>query len=138
MSFKTKQFYTQGRQTMLNRCINEACGNPNRISGMYRYTIKHIIWVEKISGAMIICNWNFQSIEGTVNATLNAQLHNMLHYDVMSWWQLKIQVRFQWLTCLTMQHSILKVPGNNWADVLRNKCTGYYYIICILLYWVIL
>lgn len=39
---------------MLNRCINEACGNPNRISGMYMYTIKHIIWVEKISGAMII------------------------------------------------------------------------------------
>eukprot|EP00105_Crassostrea_gigas_P034556 XP_019918704.1 PREDICTED: uncharacterized protein LOC105318101 isoform X1 [Crassostrea gigas] len=52
--------YNKGRQTMLNRCINEACGNPNRISGI-------------------------------VNATLNAQLHNMLHYDVMSWWQLKIQ-----------------------------------------------
>nr|XP_022338684.1 uncharacterized protein LOC111134145 isoform X2 [Crassostrea virginica] len=52
--------YNKGRQTMLNKCINEACGNPNRIPDI-------------------------------VNNTLTAQLHNMLHYDVMSWWQLKIQ-----------------------------------------------
>ncbi|XP_061163432.1 uncharacterized protein LOC133172537 [Saccostrea echinata] len=52
--------YNKGRQTMLNKCLNEACGNPNRISDI-------------------------------VNTSLTAQLHNMLHYDVMSWWQLRLQ-----------------------------------------------
>lgn len=42
LSFNTKQFITQGRQTMLNRCINEACGNPNRIPGMYMHTALEI------------------------------------------------------------------------------------------------
>lgn len=41
---------------MLNRCINEVCGNFNRIFGMYMYNFKYIIWVEKIFGVMIICN----------------------------------------------------------------------------------
>ncbi|XP_056019472.1 uncharacterized protein LOC125678232 isoform X2 [Ostrea edulis] len=52
--------YNKGRQTMLNKCLNEACGSPDRIPDI-------------------------------VNTTLKAQLHNVLHYDVMSWWQLKIQ-----------------------------------------------
>ncbi|XP_062591696.1 uncharacterized protein LOC134253200 isoform X2 [Saccostrea cucullata] len=52
--------YNKGRQTMLNKYLNEACGNPNRIADI-------------------------------VNTGLTAQLHNMLHYDVMSWWQLRLQ-----------------------------------------------
>ena len=38
-------------------------------------------------------HWTFPFTD-IVNNTLTAQLHNMLHYDVMSWWQLKIQVSF--------------------------------------------
>lgn len=43
----------------------------------------------------------------------------MLHYDVMSWWQLKIQVRFQRLACITMQYSI----KSNKGAVFGNSCT---------------
>lgn len=57
----------------------------------------------------------------------NEQLHNMLHYDVMSWWQLKIQVRCERLTCtcMTMQHSILKVTMELYFEI--NVLVSYLY-----------
>ncbi|XP_069111071.1 platelet binding protein GspB-like [Argopecten irradians] len=71
--------YNKRRQTTLNKCLEDVFGDQDRMAGSL------------ISG--IIDNMSLACLfQMGVEQKLSPYLSNMLHYDIMSYWQLRIQV----------------------------------------------